>query len=103
MFYDDNYDYPDIPKDTDIDIPEGLTDREAIEYLAKKLTDTNKTITRLALILQDFQRIMEYNMNADYKILQNVEKDLYNHTHSFHSMLLIAKPKEENNNESDIP
>lgn len=101
MFYDSDYDYPDIPKDTDINVPEGLTDKEAIKYLAGKLSDANKTITRLALIVQDFQRIMEYNMNADYQILRNIEKDLYDHTHSFHSML-IAKPKEKDNNESDI-
>ena len=91
-------------RDIDIDIPEDLTDRQAINYLAGRLTEANRTIARLATILQDFQRVIEYSMNADYKILQSVEKDLHNHIHSFHSMMLITKSKEEdNNNESNIP
>ena len=102
MFYNSDYDYPNIPENTDVNVPEGLTDKEAIKYLAGKLSDANKTITRLALIMQDFQRIMEYNMNVDYQVLQGMERDLQNHIHSFHSMLLIAKPKEKDNNESDI-
>ena len=98
------FDYSDmqnLQKDI-VDIPEDLTDRQAINYLAERLTEANRTIARLATILRDFQRVIEYSMDTDYKILQ-VEKDLYNHTHSFHSMLLITKSKEEdNNNESNI-
>ena len=91
-------------RDINIDIPEDLTDRQAINYLAGRLTESNRTIARLATILQDFQRMIEYSMSADYKTLQSVEKDLYNHIHSFHSMMLITKSKEEdNNNESNIP
>ena len=101
------FDYSDmqnLQKDINVDIPEGLTDRQAINYLAGKLTEANRTIARLATILQDFQRMIECSMDADYKILQSVEKDLYNHIHSFHSMMLITKSKEEdNNNESNIP
>ena len=101
------FDYSDIQnlqKDINVDIPEGLTDRQAINYLAGRLTESNRTIARLATILQDFQRMIEYSMDADYKTLQSIEKDLYNHIHSFHSMLLITKSKEEdNNNESNIP
>ena len=91
-------------RDINIDIPEDLTDRQAINYLAGRLTEANRTIARLATILQDFQRMIEYSMDADYKTLQSIEKDLYNHIHSFHSMMLITKSKEEdNNNESNIP
>ena len=91
-------------RDINIDIPEDLTDRQAINYLAGRLTDANRTIARLATILQDFQRVIKWSMDDDYKILQSVEKDLYNHIHSFHSMMLITKSKEEdNNNESNIP
>ena len=101
------FDYSDmqnLQKDINVDIPEGLTDRQAINYLAGRLTEANRTIARLATILQDFQRIMEDNMNVDYQVLQSMERDLYNHTHSFHSMLLITKSKEEDsNNESNIP
>lgn len=96
-----------LQRDINVDIPENLTDRQAINYLAERLTEANRTIARLATILQDFQRVIKlikYSTDTDYKILQNVEKDLYNHTHSFHSMLLITKSKEEdNNNESNIP
>ena len=101
------FDYSDmqnLQRDINVDIPEDITDRQAINYLAGRLTEANRTIARLATILQDFQRVIEYSMDADYKILQSVEKDLYNHTHSFHSMLLITKSKkEDNNNESNIP
>ena len=101
------FDYSDIQnlqKDINVDIPEGLTDRQAINYLAGRLTESNRTIARLATILQDFQKMIEYSVDADYNILQSVEKDLYNHIHSFHSMMLITKSKEEdNNNESNIP
>lgn len=101
------FDYSDmqnLQRDINIDIPEDLTDRQAINYLAGRLTEANRTIARLATILQDFQRVIECSMDADYKILQSVEKDLYNHIHSFHSMMLITKSKEEdNNNESNIP
>lgn len=101
------FDYPDmqnLQRDINIDIPKDLTDRQAINYLAGRLTEANRTIARLATILQDFQRVIECSMDADYKILQSVEKDLYNHIHSFHSMMLITKSKEEdNNNESNIP
>ena len=101
------FDYSDmqnLQKDINVDIPEGLTDRQAINYLAGRLTESNRTIARLATILQDFQRMIEYSMDADYKTLQSIEKDLYNHIHSFHSMMLITKSKEEdNNNESNIP
>ena len=91
-------------KDINIDIPEDFTDRQAINYLAGRLTEANRTIARLATILQDFQRVIKWSMDDDYKILQSVEKDLYNHIHSFHSMMLITKSKEEdNNNESNIP
>ena len=91
-------------RDINIDIPEDLTDRQAINYLAGRLTEANRTIARLATILQDFQRVIKWSMDDDYKILQSVEKDLYNHIHSFHSMMLITKSKEEdNNNESNIP
>ena len=91
-------------RDINIDIPEDLTDRQAINYLAGRLTESNRTIARLATILQDFQRVIKWSMDDDYKILQSVEKDLYNHIHSFHSMMLITKSKEEdNNNESNIP
>ena len=96
-----------LQRDINVDIPENLTDRQAINYLAERLTEANRTIARLATILQDFQRVIKlikYSTDTDYKILQNIEKDLYNHTHSFHSMLLITKSKEEdNNNESNIP
>ena len=93
----------DINVDIPVDIPKDITDRQAINYLAGRLTEANKTIVRLATILQDFQRVIKYSTDTDYKILQNIEKDLYNHTHSFHSMLLITKSKEEdNNNESNI-
>ena len=99
------FDYSDMQDlQRDINIPKNITDRQAINYLAGRLTEANKTIVRLATILQDFQRVIEYSTDTDYKILQNIEKDLYNHTHSFHSMLLITKSKEEdNNNESNIP
>ena len=101
------FDYSDmqnLQRDINIDIPEDLTDRQAINYLAGRLTEANRTIARLATILQDFQRVIKCNMDADYKTLQSVEKDLCNHIHSFHSMLLITKSKEEdNNNESNIP
>ena len=101
------FDYSDmqnLQRDISIDIPEDLTDRQAINYLAGRLTEANRTIARLATILQDFQRVTKCSMDADYKILQSVEKDLYNHIHSFHSMMLITKSKEEdNNNESNIP
>ena len=91
-------------RDINIDIPEDLTDRQAINYLAERLSEANRTIARLATILQDFQRVIKWSMDDDYKILQSVEKDLYNHIHSFHSMMLITKSKEEdNNNESNIP
>ena len=91
-------------RDINIDIPEDLTDRQAINYLAGRLTEANRTIARLATILQDFQRVIKWSMDDDYKILQSVQKDLYNHIHSFHSMMLITKSKEEdNNNESNIP
>lgn len=103
------FDYSDmqnLQKDINVNIPEDLTDRQAINYLAERLTEANRTIARLATILQDFQRVIKlikYSTDTDYKILQNIEKDLYNHTHSFHSMLLITKSKEEdNNNESNI-
>ena len=99
----DYSDMQDLQRDINVNISEDLTDRQAINYLAERLTEANRTIARLATILQDFQRVIEYSMDTDYKILQ-VEKDLYNHTHSFHSMLLITKSKEEdNNNESNIP
>ena len=98
----DYSDMQDLQRDINVNIPEDLTDRQAINYLAERLTEANRTIARLATILRDFQRVIEYSMDTDYKILQ-VEKDLYNHTHSFHSMLLITKSKEEdNNNESNI-
>ena len=104
------FDYSDmqnLQRDINIDIPKDITDRQAINYLAERLTEANRTIARLATILQDFQRVIKlikYSTDTDYKILQNIEKDLYNHTHSFHSMLLITKSKEEdNNNESNIP
>ena len=91
-------------RDINIDIPEDLTDRQAINYLAGRLTEANRTIARLATILQDFQRAIKCSMDTDYKTLQSIEKDLYNHIHSFHSMMLITKSKEEdNNNESNIP
>ena len=99
----DYSDMQDLQRDINVNIPKHITDRQAINYLAARLTEANRTIARLATILQDFQRVIEYSMDTDYKILQ-VEKDLYNHTHSFHSMLLITKSKEEdNNNESNIP
>ena len=104
------FDYSDMQdlqrdiRDINVNIPKHTTDRQAINYLAARLTEANRTIARLATILQDFQRVIEYSTDTDYKILQNIEKDLYNHTHSFHSMLLITKSKEEdNNNESNIP
>ena len=100
----DYSDMQDLQRDINVNIPKHITDRQAINYLAARLTEANRTIVRLATILQDFQRVIEYSMDTDYKILQNIEKDLYNHTHSFHSMLLITKSKEEdNNNESNIP
>ena len=100
----DYSDMQDLQRDINVNIPKNLTDRQAINYLAKRLTEANRTIARLATTLQDFQRVIEYSMDTDYKILQNIEKDLYNHTHSFHSMLLITNSKEENNNnESNIP
>ena len=100
----DYSDMQDLQRDINVNIPEDLTNRQAINYLAERLTEANRTIVRLATILQDFQRVIEYSMDTDYKILQNVEKNLYNHTHSFHSMLLITNSKEEdNNNESNIP
>ena len=100
----DYSDMQDLQRDINVNISEDLTNRQAINYLAERLTEANRTIVRLATILQDFQRVIEYSMDTDYKILQNVEKDLYNHTHSFHSMLLITNSKEEdNNNESNIP
>ena len=100
----DYSDMQDLQREINVNIPKNITDRQAINYLAGKLTEANRTIARLATILQDFQRVIEYSMDTDYKILQNIEKDLYNHTHSFHSMLLITKSKEEdNNNESNIP
>ena len=99
----DYSDMQDLQRDINVNIPKHITDRQAINYLAARLTEANRTIARLATILQDFQRVIEYSMDTDYKILQ-VEKDLYNHTHSFHSMLLITNSKEEdNNNESNIP
>lgn len=100
----DYSDMQDLQRDINVNIPKHITDRQAINYLAARLTDANRTIARLATILQDFQRVIEYSTDTDYKILQNIEKDLYNHTHSFHSMLLITNSKEEdNNNESNIP
>ena len=100
----DYSDMQDLQRDINVYIPKNITDRHAINYLAEKLTEANRTIARLATILQDFQRVIEYSTDTDYKILQNIEKDLYNHTHSFHSMLLITNSKEEdNNNESNIP
>ena len=100
----DYSDMQDSQRDINVNIPEDLTDRQAINYLTERLTETNRTIVRLATILQDFQRVIKWSMDDDYKILQSVEKDLYNHIHSFHSMLLITKSKEEdNNNESNIP
>lgn len=100
----DYSDMQDLQRNINVNIPKNITDRQAINYLAARLTETNRTIARLATILQDFQRVIEYSTDTDYKILQNIEKDLYNHTHSFHSMLLITKSKEEdNNNESNIP
>ena len=103
----DYSDMQDLQRDINVNIPEDLTDRQAINYLAERLTEANRTIVRLATILQDFQRVIKlikYSTDTDYKVLQNIEKDLYNHTHSFHSMLLITKSKEEdNNNESNIP
>ena len=99
----DYSDMQDLQRDINVNIPKHITDRQAINYLAARLTEANRTIARLATILQDFQRVIEYSMDTDYKILQ-VEKDLCNHTHSFHSMLLITNSKEEdNNNESNIP
>ena len=86
----DYSDMQDLQRDINVNIPKHITDRQAINYLAARLTEANRTIARLATILQDFQRV--------------IEKDLYNHTHSFHSMLLITNSKEEdNNNESNIP
>lgn len=103
----DYSDMQDLQRDINVNIPKHITDRQAINYLAARLTEANRTIARLATILQDFQRVIKlikYSTDTDYKILQNIEKDLYNHTHSFHSMLLITKSKEEdNNNESNIP
>ena len=100
----DYSDMQDLQRDINVNIPKHITDRQAINYLAARLTAANRTIARLATILQDFQRVIEYSTDTDYKILQNIEKDLYNHTHSFHSMLLITNSKEEdNNNESNIP
>ena len=103
----DYSDMQDLQRDINVNIPKHITDRQAINYLAGRLTEANRTIARLATILQDFQRVIKlikYSTDTDYKILQNIEKDLYNHTHSFHSMLLITKSKEEdNNNESNIP
>ena len=103
----DYSDMQDLQRDINVNIPKHITDRQAINYLAERLTEANRTIARLATILQDFQRVIKlikYSTDTDYKILQNIEKDLYNHTHSFHSMLLITKSKEEdNNNESNIP
>ena len=101
------FDYSDmqnLQRDINVDIPEDITDRQAINYLAERLTEANRTIARLATILQDFQKVIEYSIDTDYEILQSVKKDLYNHIHSFHSILLITKSKEEdNNNESNIP
>ena len=101
------FDYSDmqnLQRDINVDIPEDITDRQAINYLAERLTEANRTIARLATILQNFQKVIEYSIDTDYEILQSVKKDLYNHTHSFHSILLITKSKEEdNNNESNIP
>ena len=100
----DYSDMQDLQRDINVNIPKHITDRQAINYLAARLTEANRTITRLATILQHFQRVIEYSTDTDYKILQNIEKDLYNHTHSFHSMLLITNSKEEDNNsESNIP
>ena len=100
----DYSDMQDLQRDINVNIPKNITDRQAINYLARKLTEANRTIARLATILQDFQKVIEYSMDTDYEILQSVKKDLYNHTHSFHSILLITKSKEEdNNNESNIP
>ena len=100
----DYSDMQDLQRDINVNIPKHITDRQAINYLAARLTEANRTIARLATILQDFQRVIEYSTDTDYKILQNIEKNLYNHTHSFHSMLLITNSKEEdNNNESNIP
>ena len=100
----DYSDMQDLQRDINVNIPKHITDRQAINYLAARLTEANRAIARLATILQDFQRVIEYSTDTDYKILQNIEKDLYNHTHSFHSMLLITNSKEEdNNNESNIP
>ena len=100
----DYSDMQDLQRDINVNIPKHITDRQAINYLAERLTEANRTIVRLATILQDFQRVIECSTDTDYKILQNIEKDLYNHTHSFHSMLLITNSKEEdNNNESNIP
>ena len=100
----DYSDMQDLQRDINVNIPKHITDRQAINYLAARLTEANRTIARLATILQDFQRVIKYSTDTDYKVLQNIEKDLYNHTHSFHSMLLITNSKEEDsNNESNIP
>lgn len=50
----DYSDMQDLQRDINVNIPEDLTDRQAINYLAGKLTETNRTIVRLATILQDF-------------------------------------------------
>ena len=56
------FDYSDmqnLQKDINVNIPEDLTDRQAINYLAERLTEANRTIARLATILQDFQRVIK--------------------------------------------
>lgn len=97
-----DYYYGNIEIENDVVIPEGLTDEEKIKYLTQKINDTNNTLNRLARILRDFQMIVERNMNVDYTLLQEVQSELYNHTHSFHSML-IAKQNKEKDDESNIP
>ena len=93
-----------IEIENEVIIPEGLTDEEKIKYLTQKINDTNNTLNRLAIILRDFQMIVERNMNVDYTLLQEIQSELYSHTHSFHSML-IAKQNQnkEENDESNIP
>ena len=71
------FDYSDmqnLQRDINVDIPEDITDRQAINYLAERLTEANRTIARLATILQDFQKVIEYSIDTDYEILQSVKK-----------------------------
>ena len=72
-----------IEIENEVIIPEGLTDEEKIKYLTQKINDTNNTLNRLAIILRDFQMIVERNMNVDYTLLQEIQSELYSHTHSF--------------------